>query len=489
MRAAFGIVMVALLVVTGSIGLTLSAGYAQIPQGTGTPVPPLDGTAGSLLSRCPCQPVDRERFNGFIYPSELSMTPATDPGWTDEQLRTEIASLLDERFLNRPPDVKERALDVYGQATAMMDVRLAAAVVMLVGTSGEPAVDVILEGEWSALGFGEMTRPEWTAEPDQSGPWAITINEQWIHEDFLWLSSILMHEALHAHRGDGVGREEEAAAFLLQRIVLAELLAEYPEIAAQKTSLSRSQLTFLLGQVYNSSTVFDSRGEGLYPGGNVDAATMWEDGPASQYREFQTIAPPVLGEILANLGIPASGAPDLNDDGIPDFTTGLLDLLVVDQIIDTPESRLTGDTVQLLGEEVLTIEFAGAEPVGPPTPSPVPTVMPGVTLPGGLTLPAAPTPDFGDIVPSQPDPQSPPPSQPRPPAPPAPPPPTQPPAPPPVVPTSPPQPVPTSPPEPDPIPTTAPPAPIPTTAPPQEIEDDPPPPPNELGRSDFFIVS
>ncbi len=491
-----GVVLLVALVLTSSNGLPLPGGQALARQPVGTPTIPLDGTAASLLAQCPCEPSDKERFNGFVYPSDLPMTPAPDPGWTDEERRTETGNLLDARFTNRSPEVRDRALDVYREATALMDVRLAAALVMLVGTSGEPAVDVILEAEWSVLGFGNMTRPEWTAEPDQNEPWAIIINEQWQHEDFLWFSSILLHEALHSHRGDGVGREEEATAFLLQRIVLAELLAEYPEIAEQKSSLSRSQMTFLLGLAYNSLTVFEGRGDALYPEGAVDEATVWDDGPAGQYRQFTTAAPPMLSAMLANLGIDFSTAPDLNDDGVPDYTSELLELLVLDEIIDAPESRLNGEIMQALGEEALTLEFQTGEPSGPPTPIPTPTPAPATSPTAAPTFAAEPTPDLdglADVLPSPP-PTSPPVFQPQPtPRPPVQPQPTQPPPtrtpvpPAPVIPTpaptQAPAPIPTSPPPTAaPIPTTVPePDPIPTTAPPQGIEPAPTPAPNELG--------
>lgn len=496
-----GVVLLVAVMLTTSAGVSNPAGQVLARQSAGTPTIPLDGTAASLLAQCPCEPGDKERFNGFVYPSDLPMTPASDPGWTDEVRRTETGNLLDERFANRAPEVRDRALDVYGEATALMDVRLAAALVMLVGTSGEPAVDVILKGEWSVLGFGKMTRPEWTAQPDQSGPWAIIINEQWEHEDFLWFSSILLHEALHSHRGDGVGREEEATAFLLQRIVLAELVAEYPEVAEQKSSLSRSQMTFLLGLAYNSHTVFEGRGDSLYPEAAIEAATVWDDGPASQYRQFTSIAPPMLSEMLAILGINASSAPDMNDDGVPDFTSDLLELLVIDEMIDTPESRLTGGIMQVVGEEALTLEFQGGEAAATMTPMPSPTPGSATNPTAVPTFAAEPAPDLDDLTNAlsptspagfQPQPTTRPPTQtqptPRPPVQPQPtrPPPTRTPLPPaPVIPT-PTQglmPVPPTAPPPTaaPIPTSVPvPDPIPTTVPSQGLETVLTPPPNEL---------
>ncbi len=484
MKAAFGVAMVALLVVTSGLGHSFAAAHMQATPETATTEIVFDGTAESLLVQCPCQPADHERFNGFVYPSDLPMAPAPDPGWTEEERENAIGTVLDERFANRPDEVRQRALDVWDEARPLMDIRLAAGLVMLVGTSGEPAVDVILDAEWSVLGFGEMTRPEWTAESDQSGPWQIIINERLQHEDFLWFSSILMHEALHAHRGDGVGRQEEATAFLLQRIVLAELLTEYPEIAEQKTSLSRGQMTFLLGLVYNSNTVFEGRGETLYPGGAVDAATIWEDGPASLYREFPTMAPPVLAEILANLGVDAASAPDMNDDGVPDFTTELLELLVIDQIVDTPESPLTGEGLLMIGEEALTVESFDIEPMPTATATAAPPATSTATVPNGPTPdleeggPPVPTPTSPPSFqeqeqqppppPTQRPPAPPPPPTQRPPAPPPPPPPTQrPPAPPPPT-QAPPQPLPTSVPPPQPLPTSAPPPPLPTSGPPPQ---------------------
>src|SRR5690606_35872768 len=108
----------------------------------------------------------------------------------------------------------------FKQAREIMDVRLAAALAMLVGTSGAPVIDLLLAGEWDSIGFGPRTRPGWTIGIDDSDQWDIVIDQSVQYEDFIWIAPVLVREALHAHRGDGAGREEEAVAVLMQRVVL-----------------------------------------------------------------------------------------------------------------------------------------------------------------------------------------------------------------------------------------------------------------------------
>src|SRR5665811_1313026 len=388
MRKSFIVVLLLVLAASSVANIAFTDARMQAPGTpgtTGTPGSPVaqpELTAEVLLAECPCEPADYERFHELVYPSGLPMTPAPDPDWTDEQREVEVAALLEARLSRRSPEVQERARDVFAEARELMDVRLAAALAMLVGTSGEPAIDVMLDAQWDSLGFGAKTRPGWTAGIDDSDQWNIVIDQSVQHEDFLWIAPIMVREALHAHRGDGAGREEAAVAVLMQRIVLVELLDTYPEIATQKTSFSRGQLTYTLALLYNSKSVMEGRGETLFPGGEIQVASVWNDALVGQHRESPTLAPPVLGGILDKLGIDASDAPDSNDDGVPDFTVDLLERLKIEQIIGSPGSPLSAEDVGMIGETALTIDFpqiAGAEPTATPSPTATVTISAGTT--------------------------------------------------------------------------------------------------------------
>lgn len=128
----------------------------------------------------------------------------------------------------------------------------------------------------------------------------------------------------------------------------AEFLRKHPDIADDKTQLSRETLTDQLALIFNSNTVLTSRGE-LFPGG-AQADSYYEDAPFLQGSpESVTPGSELLVEILAALG--------QSFDTIPSYSVALLASLDVDQIIDSPATMLSfeADELEMIGQALTVV--------------------------------------------------------------------------------------------------------------------------------------
>lgn len=163
-------------------------------------------TATELLAQCPCEPLDKERFATNVYPTGLTMVPAPDPGFNQEQCVADVTARLEGRLQQRSASERQRALAVFDEASAETDVRLAAGLAMLVGTVGEPAIPVVLDENVfeDGVGFANAAIFEQrgltnalAAVVRQDGRFRIIFQERLQHEDFVLFAPVLAHEALH----------------------------------------------------------------------------------------------------------------------------------------------------------------------------------------------------------------------------------------------------------------------------------------------------
>lgn len=359
----------------GASVLTLGAGGAAAcviadDSGNGTDTPPVDQpgdpgdpgeppidppdqppgpTAEELLSAGPFEPSNNELYLPFIYPSDLEMVDAEDPGWTDEERVENITSQLQGYIETLPEDKREQALEVFEQAGEIMDIRLAAGLAMLVNTAGEPAIEPLLNGDiFEEIVIGGIQNPDNVFESQVipgSSKRRLVLNEKYAHEDFRFFAPFLVHEALHSDARNG--RPEEAANHLIQFLILGELLAEHPDMLESKTGLARGQATMLLGVLFNSNSVMEGRGETIFPDGDIPVSDFYNEGPIQIYPDIPSSGSQLLVDILGEMG--------LEQEDIPDYTKALLEQLDIDELIDLP-GGLDPDELQRVAE-ALTIDL------------------------------------------------------------------------------------------------------------------------------------
>jgi hypothetical protein len=313
--------------------------------------------AAGFLDQCPCAPTDTSLFSTFVYPGPPAR-PATDPQLSPAGLEERVTDELEALLARRDPAVAQRALALFGDPAAAAkapDVRLRAALALLVGTKGEPAAEEIVRGESVSgvmffdlplLEFGGTSVPVVAAAVTEwpSGRHLILVAEQLRHEHFALFAPLLVHEVLHADPLDA-RPEEVVNAVLGNTLVTAELLKYYPEVARGRTELSRWQLTFVLGILFNSRTPLEARGEqGMAPGSPVTFPNLYEIWYPSA--EQATPGNPLLARLLRGYGIDAP-------DGVP-FSKDLLARMD----IDTMRRTFLDDTdLARIGRDVLGLEL------------------------------------------------------------------------------------------------------------------------------------
>lgn len=293
--------------------------------------PPAADDAGvkALLDQCPCAPSDFELYSPFVYPSDLPLFDAPDPGLTEAQLERAVRRQLVDYLRRRDPSLLRTGLRLYRDRhvrDVAADPRLRGALILLLSTPAEPAIDYLLDERDTTIKFvpaNTLFNPDNIAEASTApdGSLVVSFNEKFQHEALPLLAQIVFHESLHQDPGQQA-RPEEATARLVQFLLLTQMLAEFPEITDAKTDLLRGQLTQLLALVFNSITVFEGRGDTILPGGAVQVDDYYFEGPVASVAGFNaTPGNQLLVEVLANYGY--------HFDEIPHFSEDLLASLII----------------------------------------------------------------------------------------------------------------------------------------------------------------
>ncbi len=288
-------------------------------------------SATDLLKQKPFAPTDTTLFSPVIYDGP-PLVPAAERQFTEQSIRAELQSLLEQRFGASDARVNE-ALAVFDDNDTKQlvpDPRLRAGLVSLKGTVGAPAIGGILNGSFEAVRFAdanELISPDIIAQvvtSTETNKPEILVNSKFQHEDFRQFSSVLAHESLH---GDGIGGgQEELIANSIEAVVYGQMVSEDPQLALNGTKLTRRHNTQLMARLNSRDAqgrlrLLTSTGN-VYPNGSIPLANF-----AAAFNlsvNPNTPGNAVLRQMLANVvgsGVTVPDNPDFDD-----ATANLLDL-------------------------------------------------------------------------------------------------------------------------------------------------------------------
>jgi hypothetical protein len=290
------------------------SGAAVSPQPAGPPE--------QTLGEGPLRPTDPSLFHPTYYPEVSELPPAQGAAPTKAQILERLLTFLSAR----DPALVPRARELFEAPKLVEKVRapsLRAALVALLGTLGEPAIDFILGGDrFASITFGE---PPGGAVAKSfrvgNGGQQIVVDARYKREDPILLSPLLAHEVLHS---DGkVSDLEELVAFAVQSLVHMEQLATHPELGSEKTGLAQHLNAWVLARL-NTRTpgTADLRlyvpGEisgGIFPGGIAipHLASLFD--PSAQPTPGNRYLEQMLDE-LAEPGASAPAAADFDPETI-----------------------------------------------------------------------------------------------------------------------------------------------------------------------------
>ncbi len=261
-----------------------------------TPYSPLDVALAGVV----WQPTDPSLFQIEGLPSVAA--PAT----SEEDVRQELMERLRVRAGLRDEDIG-RVLARYDDAEARRRVpyhRVRAGLLLLTGTSGEDAIDVLL---------APSTRDGLAIQPVQvavlsrthglfayvqprplSGTLVIAVDREVADGPLEGIALVLAHEAVHVGLGGGSATEETLAMALDTR-VYEELLLWDPALARVSTPLFRQQNRLLL-TLRNSGRYGYPRAGILPRPGVADALAGLGPEPARSFRDL-LLAPHYYGDI------------------------------------------------------------------------------------------------------------------------------------------------------------------------------------------------
>jgi hypothetical protein len=272
-----------ILVVCLTVGLMGEDVHAQ---GNGTMYTP-----DEIMAMRPFTPLDTQLLSYNSYPD----TFRTGPPWTgNAPTDEEVREVLEDYLLTEFPDDPERhaaGLALYDDPVALEklpDPVLRAALVGLMGTVGEPAIDHILyavQDNGHPLFIGAYGMELDANVPAQvivnldTGENHIQFNTRYWEEHPFLLTSLLAHEAGHSNTGRGA--YEEATLKVVETLVYLQQLVRHPELAQSGTELSRllnTQALLLLNSGLGSSIgIYTTNGElPALPGSNKNYTGVWD---------------------------------------------------------------------------------------------------------------------------------------------------------------------------------------------------------------------
>jgi hypothetical protein len=242
------------------------------------------------------------------------MQPAAATQTNPTQLKNMLTDTMLRRSLETPGAV-QNGLAAFNNAQltqAVPDARLRAGLASLTGTAGQGAIDVIKNGTYGSVTFGQPpSGPNTAAEvvlPAGATKPNIIVNEKYQYEDPRLLGVLLSHEALH--QDTSISNKEELIANSMETMVYGETLLTNPSLATSGTELSRRLNTKLMARINDRDEngnlrILTSDSPNLYPGGTAlpTFATPFPGGgdtPGNAY--LQQMLSKVTGQNVANAG-------------------------------------------------------------------------------------------------------------------------------------------------------------------------------------------
>ena len=290
---------------------------AAEPGGAGdaAPIEPV-GSAEQTLGPGPLRPSDPTLFHPTYYPQVAELPPAPGPAPPEQEISGRLVAFL--RL--RDPGLVPRARELYESPELVEKVpepSLRSALVALLGTLGEPAIDfVLIGGRFASIAFGQP--PDGAVAKSltvQNGGQQIIVDDRFRFEDPILLSALLAHEVLHSDAD--VSDLEELVAIAVQSLVHMEQLVADPDLGSQRTELAQHLNPWVLARL-NTRTpgtadlrlyLPEEASTGIFPGGIVrpHLASLFD--PNAQ----ATPGNAYLEEVLSTLAEPAASPPENAD--------------------------------------------------------------------------------------------------------------------------------------------------------------------------------
>jgi hypothetical protein len=309
------------------------------------PAEPRPSTQAPSLTAGPLVPTDPSLFSPTFYPDVEELEPASGTAWTETRALGRALELVTARN----PDDASEARRLFADAEVVRvapDPVVRAALVSLLGTIAEPAVDwVAFEGPFSQIELGDPgggATARSLADPD--GTQRIVIDGRFRFEDPGLLSAVLAHEALHA---DGeVSDLEELVALSFQALVHLEQLLADAAIGAERTLLAQRMDPWVLARLNTRAPgsadlrlVLNDGSQSIFPGG-IDRpyfAALFDPGAAP------TPGNALLARLAAAVAEPGARAP-----GAPDFSLETIEFLDGNQgALDADELARAAEALDL----------------------------------------------------------------------------------------------------------------------------------------------
>jgi hypothetical protein len=319
--------------------------------GAPPPAPPATTAApASPLTSERLVPADTSLFLPTYYPDVEPLPPAAGPEWSEQRALERAVELVEAR--DPALEAEARALFTGEELVAVApDPVVRAALVSLLGTIAEPAVDWVAgAGPFTSVelgdpGGGVVARS--LAEPD--GTQRIVLDERLRFEDPGLLSAVLAHEALHS---DGeVSDLEELVALSFQALVQMEQLLADPGLGDERTLLAQQLNPWVLARLNTREPGSTALRLVLADG----APTIFPGGIDRPYFAalFDPSAEPTPGNPLLVDLVAAVAEPDAPTLYPLDFSVETVELL------DSAQSALTPKELARAAE-ALGLEPAGA---------------------------------------------------------------------------------------------------------------------------------
>ncbi|WP_090721169.1 hypothetical protein [Nitrosomonas sp. Nm166] len=279
-----------------------------------------------ILQNRPLAPTNVNLFSPAAYPNAAPMAPAGGPAPTEEQVAQMGIKYLEDQFPMNPSARRETAA-LFNNPDLVSKVpnpSLRAGLLGLAGTAGEPAIDFVLNAKTDAglpkvrgIGFdanpwdpADTTVARALVDPNTQQV-AYVFNPKYQNENPFQFSSIIAHETLHSDLP--ISTTEEVTALAIQSSIYLEQLAKHPEMAGDRTELTRRNNTNTLARLNSgagtSLGLFASNnGKPILPGSQIQA-TSWFDQFANATGFGDTPGNPQLQAMLARMVNPGGIVP------------------------------------------------------------------------------------------------------------------------------------------------------------------------------------
>ena len=247
----------------------------QINQSVASLVPGLTvPQAVEILQRPPFAPIDNNVFNNVVYGGIIGQ-PASNRTISDDEVKSTLKDTLTARFGKKDPQVDAgmALFDSKELKAVVPDARLRGAMVNLLGTTGEAAIDAYKNGVFGQVDFADLPQGYIGRSITLSNETAprVQINGRYASEDFRLHSQVLGHEALHQDLHLSVA--EERIAHALDSLVHAQVVLENPNLIKDNTEYTQRLNTKLMARLNTRDKdgkirLYESQGN-VYPGGKV----------------------------------------------------------------------------------------------------------------------------------------------------------------------------------------------------------------------------